>query len=93
MKKTTLLILTLFFTTTLSAQEYFETLPENPDPNKCFAKCVVPDEYGEEQVTILSKPEFKRLEIIPAQYESQAQEIVIRPASKRFVYVPAVYET
>ena len=93
MKKYYLCILALSISSLLSAQEYFETLPENPDPNKCFAKCVVPDEYGEEQVTIMTKPEFKRLEIIPAEYENQPQEVIIRPASKRFVYVPAVYQT
>lgn len=93
MKKNYFCLLFFSITTFLTAQEYFEMLPENPDPNKCFAKCVVPDEYGEEQVTIMTKPEFKRLEIIPAEYENQPQEIVVRPASKRFVYVPAVYET
>ena len=93
MKKQYLIYLCLLLSCCLSAQEYFETLPENPDPNKCFAKCVVPDEYGEEEVTIMTKPEHKRVEIIPAEYENRTQEIVIRPASKRFVYVPAVYET
>lgn len=40
------------------AQEYFESLPENPVPNVCFAKCVVPDEYREEVVRVMTKPEY-----------------------------------
>jgi len=75
------------------SQEYFENLPENPDPNKCFAKCVIPDEYDEEIITVTTRPEYDRLEIVPAVYKTEYEEIIIRPASVRFVYVPAVYET
>ena len=77
----------------LAGQEYFETLPENPDPSKCFAKCVVPDEYEEEVVKIMTRSEYEKLEIVPAVYETKLEEIIIRPESKRFTYVPAVYET
>ena len=55
--------------------KYFENLPENPDPNKCFAKCVVTDEYKEEEVIIITKPEHKRLEIIPAEYETEHKKL------------------
>lgn len=75
------------------SQEYFESLPENPDPNKCFAKCVIPDEYAEETLTVIVKPEHETLEVIPAVYKTEYKEVIIRPASMRFVYVPAVYET
>ena len=94
MKKKYLPIVSFFLiANSLFAQEYFETLPDNPDPNKCFAKCVVPDEYAEETVTIIVKPEYQKLEVIPAVYKTEYEEVIIRPASVRFVYVPAVYET
>lgn len=92
MKKNYLVILALFCVQFISAQEYFETLPENPDPNKCFAKCIVPDEYKEETVTVTINPAYKKLEIIPAVYKTEYEEIVIRNESKRFIYEPAVYE-
>lgn len=75
------------------SQEYLETLPDNPDPNKCFAKCVVPGEYKEETVSVLVQPEYKKLEIVPAVYKTSQEEVVIRPESRRFIYVPAVYKT
>jgi hypothetical protein len=75
------------------AQEYFESLPENPGPNVCFAKCVVPDEYREEVVRVMTKPEYTVLEVIPAEYETKTEEIIVKPASIKYSNVPAVYRT
>lgn len=75
------------------AQEYFESLPENPGPNVCFAKCVVPDEYREEVVRVMTKPEYTVLEVIPAVYETKTEEIIVKPASIEYSNVPAVYRT
>lgn len=69
---------------TTQAQEYFESLPENPGPNVCFAKCVVPDEYREEVVRVMTKPEYTVLEVIPAEYETKTEEIIVKPASIKF---------
>ena len=66
------------------AQEYFESLPENPGPNVCFAKCVVPDEYREEVVRVMTKPEYTVLEVIPAEYETKTEEIIVKPASIKY---------
>mgnify|MGYP001176472777 CR=1 FL=1 len=93
MKKSYLLLCTLLCANLTLSQEYFESLPENPDPNKCFAKCVIPDEYAEEIITIIVKPEHEKLEVIPAVFKTKYEEVIVRPASMRFVYVPAVYET
>ncbi|MEL0300375.1 MAG: hypothetical protein VW976_00560 [Flavobacteriaceae bacterium] len=75
------------------AQEYLAELPENPGPNKCYAKCIVPDEYKDETVRLMIRPAFDKLEVVPADYKNEYQEVVIRPASKRFIYEPAEYET
>lgn len=77
----------------ICAQEYLAELPSNPAPNKCYAKCIVPDEYKDEIVQIRVKPAYNKLKIIPAEYKTENQEFVIRPASKRFIYVPATYAT
>ena len=79
--------------TPLYAQEYLTELPENPEPNKCYAKCIVPDEYKNDTIRIMTRPAYQKLKVIPAQYKVEVQDIVIRPASKRFINVPAVYET
>jgi hypothetical protein len=93
MKKSYLCLTILLSIQLLFAQEYFETLPDNPDPKKCFAKCVVPDEYSEEVITVNFKPEYRKLEVVQAVYETQYKEVIISPESVRFVYVPEVYET
>lgn len=50
----------------IQAQEYFESLPENPGSNVCFTKCVVPDECREEVVRVMTKPEYTVLGVMPA---------------------------
>ena len=68
-------------------------LPENPEPGKCYAKCVTPDEFDEETERVLIKPEYKKLEIVPAEYKTVTETIEIKPASVKYTYVPAKYET
>lgn len=63
------------------AQEYLAELPENPGLNKCYAKCIVPDEYKDETVRVMIRPAFDKLEVVPADYNNEYQEVVIRPAS------------
>ncbi|MEN8768942.1 MAG: hypothetical protein ABF261_07390 [Candidatus Arcticimaribacter sp.] len=72
--------------TSICAQEYLAELPENPEPNKCYAKCIVPDEYKDETVRVLLRPAYDKLEVVPAEYKNEYQDVVIRPASKRFIY-------
>jgi OmpA-OmpF porin, OOP family len=91
--KKILTVFTLCFSTLFFGQEYLAELPENPGPNKCYAKCIVPDEYKDESVRVMIKPAYDRLEVVPAEYKNEYQEIVIRPASKRFIYEPAQYTT
>lgn len=93
MKKIFPLFGCLFLVLATNAQEYFESLPDNPDPNVCFAKCVLPDEYREEIVRVLVKPEYHVLEIVPAVYKTEAEAVIVKPASKIFYNVPAVYKT
>ena len=68
-------------------------LPTDPDPGKCYAKCISPDEYTTETQRVKIKPAFKTLEIIPAQYETVVDTIVIKPASEKYIYKPATYKT
>lgn len=93
MKKTYPLLGCLILVFMAHSQEYFESLPENPDPNVCFAKCVIPDEYREETVTVMIKPEYTVLEVVPAEYKTEEEEVLIKPASKKFFNVPAVFRT
>lgn len=88
MKKNLLFILTLAFVS-ITAQE----LPSNPEPGKCYVKCITKDVFKEVQETIEVSPAYTKLEIVPAVYETVEETVLVKEASKKLIYVPAVYET
>ncbi|MEQ8554189.1 MAG: OmpA family protein [Cyclobacteriaceae bacterium] len=68
-------------------------LPENPEPGKCYAKCVAPDEYREEKVQVLLKPAYTKLEVVPAEYKEVTETVVVKPETKKYIFEPAEYRT
>ncbi len=68
-------------------------LPPNPEPGKCYVKCVTPDEYKMETVKIMMAPAYKKLKVIPAEYKTVEERVEIKPATKKYIYHPAVFET
>ncbi|MEM1214155.1 MAG: OmpA family protein, partial [Bacteroidota bacterium] len=66
-------------------------LPANPDPNKCYVRCVTPDVYETQTVTVQTRPAYKRLEVVPAQYETQTETVVVREGYTRYEIVPAEF--
>ena len=91
--KTTYLIFTMLSCNIVLAQSYLDKQPENPEPGKCYAKCVTPDEFKEETVVVESVPSYDKLEVIPAVYKTVFTEVILKPSSKKFINVPAVYKT
>ncbi len=89
MKKLMSTFLALFIVGLVSAQE----LPPNPEPGKCYIKCITADEFDEVTETIIVSPEYKRLVTYPATFKTVEERVLVKEASKRLVYVPAVYET
>lgn len=87
-------ILVFLCAISLTAQEqYLEKLPDNPDPGKCYAKCIVPDQYKIETASVLKVPAHNKLKVIPAQYKTVNDEVVIKPASKKYKYIPPTFKT
>lgn len=70
-----------------------QDLPSNPDPGKCYVKCITKDTFKEVTETYQSYPAYKTLSITPATYKTVEDRVLVKEATKRFVYVPAVYET
>ncbi|SHJ02073.1 OmpA family protein [Algibacter luteus] len=70
-----------------------QNLPSNPEPGKCYVKCITKDEFNEVTETIEVYPSYTKLEVVPATYKTVEDRVLIKEASKKFVYVPAVYET
>jgi outer membrane protein OmpA-like peptidoglycan-associated protein len=68
-------------------------LPANPKAGMCYVKCIVPDEFGEENIEIMTDPAYSTIRVIPATFKTVEETVLVKEATKRFVYVPAVYET
>ncbi len=71
------------------AQDY----PPNAEPGKCYAKCVIPDQYETVTEEVLIKQATQRIEIIPAQFQSIDESVEVKPASTRIEVIPALFET
>lgn len=70
-----------------------QNLPDNPDPGKCYVKCITKDEFKDVEETIEVYPAYTKLEVVPATYRTVEERVLVKEASKKFVYVPATYET
>ncbi|MFK7952780.1 MAG: OmpA family protein [Ekhidna sp.] len=68
-------------------------LPENPEPGKCYAKCVSPDEYREEKEQVMLKPAYTKLTVVPAEYKEVTETVIVKPESKKYIFEPAEYKT
>ncbi len=74
----------------LSAQNEF---PTNPEPGKCYVKCVTQDEFKTQTEQVMIKPAYKVLEVVPATYKTVTEQVLIKEASKKMIYHPAVFKT
>ena len=65
--------LCVLFSTNLFAQA---DLPPNAVPGKCYAKCLVPDQYETVTEQILLKEAASRIEVVPAVYQSVDEQVL-----------------
>ncbi len=72
---------------------FSQGLPENPQPGKCYVKCITKDTFKEVTETLTVYPEYTTLETVPATYKTVEETVLIKEATEKFVYVPATYET
>jgi outer membrane protein OmpA-like peptidoglycan-associated protein len=68
-------------------------LPTNPEPGKCYVKCITKDEFKEVEETVQTSPAYTSLKVVPATYRTVEDRVLVKEASKKFVYIPATYET
>ncbi len=67
-------------------------LPQNPEPGKCYVKCVTEDEFKTEPVQIKVRDAYKVLTVIPAKFKWVEEKVMIKEPSKKFIVHPAVYK-
>ncbi len=70
-----------------------QQLPSNPDPNKCYVRCVTPDVYQTETVRIQTTPAYKRLSVVPATYKTVTERVLVKEGYKRYEFIPATFRT
>lgn len=88
------LSLTLMVALVLSAfSANAQQLPTNPDPNKCYVRCVTPDVYQTETVRIQTAPSYKRLSVVPATYKTVTERVMVKEGYNRYEFVPATFRT
>ena len=80
--KTPYLLFTMLSCSIVFSQDYLDKQPENPEPGKCYAKCVTPDVFKEETIVVESIPSYDKLEIIPAVYKTVLAEVILKPVLK-----------
>ena len=75
MKKVLLTILSFVVCSVALAQD----LPTNPEPGKCYVRCVTPDVWVNQDVTIQVAPAYKKLSTVPARFETETTRVVDIP--------------
>lgn len=67
--------------------------PANAVPGKCYAKCLIPDEFKTVTEQVLVKEASKKVQVVPAEFGSVTEQVLVKPEAKRLLPIPAVYET
>jgi hypothetical protein len=67
--------------------------PPNAVPGKCYAKCIIPDEYKTVTEQVLVKEASKKMQVVPSEFGTVTENVMVKPEAKRLIPVPAVYET
>ncbi|MCB0649635.1 MAG: OmpA family protein [Saprospiraceae bacterium] len=70
-----------------------QDLPSNPQENSCWVRCVTPDVFKTEEVSVMVRPAYKRLTIVPAEYKEVKERVMVKEASVRYEFSPAEYKT
>lgn len=87
--KKVLFIAAVLSTALMTAQD----LPTNPEPGKCYVRCTTPDVYGNETMTVVTKPAYKVLKTIPATYKTVTERVLVKEEGKKLTVVPAKWGT
>jgi outer membrane protein OmpA-like peptidoglycan-associated protein len=93
MARSILLLMVVCLVSFAATAQVSGDLPENPEPGKCYVKCITPDVFETIEEQYMIKPAYKKLKVVPAEYKIVEERIMIKPVSKKYVYHPAEWET
>lgn len=85
---------TLFFLMLILANPLFaqEGLPANPEPGKCYIRCVPENPWRDKILTMDTVPAYTNLTLSDPVFKTVIDSIEVRAATKRYEFVPAVYK-
>ena len=83
MKKFLSVIFCISLFGTSFAQTVDSGLPANPEPGKCYVKCVTPDQYETVEEKIMVRPAYKVLKVVPAVYETREERVLVKEATQK----------
>ncbi len=90
MKKLLPIFIALLSTFSVVAQN--DGLPSNPEPGKCYVKCVSHDVFKTETEEVKIQDGYKVLSVVPAKYKWVEEKVMIKEESKKLIYHPAQFE-
>ncbi|MBT8039431.1 MAG: peptidoglycan-binding protein [Gammaproteobacteria bacterium] len=70
-----------------------DLFPPNAEPGHCYARVLIPAQWGQTTETVLVREASERVEVIPARYETVTERVLVKEASARLETIPARYET
>ncbi|MCT4664280.1 MAG: OmpA family protein [Flavobacteriales bacterium] len=88
MKRILLGIAALSMTNMALAQD----LPSNPEPGKCYVRCITPDVYKNVEEKVMTKAAYKKLVVHPAKYKTVTEKVVVKDGYKKLQIVPATFK-
>ena len=89
MKRLNLILSVAFMFCACMAYAQPEDLPVTNEPGKCYAKCLIPDEYETVTEQVMVRAASSRVETVPAEYETVTEQVMAKGESKRMIAVPA----
>lgn len=63
------------------------------EAGKCYAKCMIPDQYENVDEQVLIRAASSTITITPDQYETVSEQVLTKEASTALTVVPATFET
>lgn len=72
--------------------ELEQSLPENAQPGKCYARCYIPNQYRYVEEQVVDKPKSYKEQTIPAVYKTVYDTVLVKEEKRITKEVAAEYE-
>jgi hypothetical protein len=75
-----------------AARPESEELPPFAEPGKCYARCIIPDQFEFKEEQVIDKPAYFKTEVIPPVYGTVYDTVVVKKSFVKKIFIPAEYE-